>query len=523
VKSGFIRRIAVCFLAYGACFAELSLAPIFNDGAVLQCEMPVNIWGTAEPGDTVTVSFAGQEKKTVASENGRWQVQLDPLENTDEPRELIASVGNQQSSIGNVTVGEVWLASGQSNMVQPLRNSHNGAERLAQTIPDIHFVIVPQKTGLPVKQPLTPEELAWKSFSPETNTNLASVAFYFAEQIQQKTGRQVGIIQSSYGGTPCEAWTSQAALAAQPELKYLSDEIGKGLASGKTKEEWLLQIKEYDEARRSWDRMKSDSRPPKPVPVGRDNPWSSKSPAVLYENMIAPLIPYTARGVIWYQGEANAGRPDEYRVLFPALIESWRTAWGRSDWPFFFVQLAAYGHPSPLWKELCAAQTFTRDTVKNTGMALAIDCGDEKDIHPRAKQPVGERLARLALAQVYSQDIVSRGPSVKNLETIGDRVLVEFQYVEKGLKTGDGESEVPGFELAGPDRKFYPSAAFILSNDTVEVMSQAVPEPVLIRYAWANFPKPQVTLQNSAGLPAEPFNLKLDNRAKRSGIQAARP
>jgi sialate O-acetylesterase len=519
VKNGFIGGIAGCFLAHGACFAQLSVAPIFNDGAVLQCEMPVNIWGTAEPGDMVTVSFAGQERKVEASESGRWQAQLEPMPPSSEPRLLRvqSSLTDQYVTLSNVVVGEVWLASGQSNMVRPLKNSHNGADRLAQTMPDIHFVVVPQKTGLPVEQPLTPEELAWRSFSPETSTDMAAVAFYFAEQIQQKTGRQVGIIQSSHGGTPCEAWTSQAALAAQPELKYLSDEIGKGLASGKTKEEWLQQIKEYEEARRLWDRMKSDARPPKPAPVGRDNPWSSKSPSVLYENMIAPLIPYTTRGVIWYQGEANAGRPDEYRILFPALIESWRTAWGRPDWPFFFVQLAAYGHSSPLWKALCAAQTFTRDTVKNTGMALAIDCGDEKDIHPRAKQPVGERLARLALAQVYGQDIASRGPAVKNLEIKGDRVMVQFQYFEKGLKTGDGESAVPGFELAGPDRKFHPAAASIIANDTVEVMSEAVPEPVLIRYAWANFPKPPVTLQNSAGLPAEPFNRKLDNGAKKGG------
>jgi sialate O-acetylesterase len=226
---------------------------------------------------------------------------------------------------------------------------------------------------------------------------------------------------------------------------------------------------------------------------------------VLYENMIAPLIPYTTRGVIWYQGEANADRPDEYRILFPALIDAWRTAWNRPDWPFFFVQLAAYGETTPSWKELCAAQTFTRDTVKNTGMALAIDCGDKTNIHPPAKQPVGERLARLALDQVYQQKVVSRGPAVQTLEKTIGTVRVVFQGSENGLKTSDGKAEIPGFELAGADGKFYPAQARLIAKDTVELTCPEVQKPETVRYAWATWPEPPVTLQNSAGLPTEPF------------------
>lgn len=510
----------------------LSFAPIFNNGSVLQCEMPVNIWGTATPGETVTVSFAGQKKSAVANDSGRWLVILDPLKASAEPRSLHVSSFESQVSLNDVVVGEVWLASGQSNMVQPLENSHNGPDRLAQTIPDIHFVIVPQKTGLPVEQPLTAEELGWKSFSPETNEKMASVAFYFAEQIQQKTGRQVGIIQSSYGGTPCEAWTPQTALAAHPNLKYMADQIAEGLASGKSRQQWLAEIDTYSEVRSKWQSAPKNNRPPKPEPVSRSNPWWQQSPTVLYENMIAPLIPYTTRGVIWYQGEANAGKPDEYRVLFPAMIEAWRTKWNRPDWPFFFVQLAAYGHPSALWKELCVSQAFVRDTVDNTGMAVAIDCGDKKNIHPHTKQPVGERLARLALDQVYGRDIASRGPVFQGLEKKDDRILVHFQYSDpsgarealpysqqgsdrkerqKGLKASDGKAEIPGFELAGADRKFKPAIANIISGDTVEVVSPDVADPAYIRYAWDNFPDPPVTLQNSAGLPTEPFSVTIEN------------
>ncbi|MGE4489367.1 MAG: sialate O-acetylesterase [Kiritimatiellales bacterium] len=472
--------------------------------------MPVNIWGQADPKATITVSFAGQEKTAGADSNGKWMIQLDPMPASSESHTLLvkASIGSQQSSIGNVLVGEVWLAGGQSNMAQPLKNSRDGADRLTKTIPEIHFVVVPQKTGLPVEQVLTRDELVWKSFSPETGSSIASTAFYFAEQVQQKTGRQVGIIQSSYGGTPCEAWTPVSALDEHPELKPMADQIRNGIAAGRSRAECEKEIESYMawwRADRVWQKTKKGQAPVNPGPIAEGNPWSSQSPSVLYENMIAPLVPYTTRGVIWYQGEANAGNPDQYRILFPAMIDAWRVAWNRPDWPFFFVQLAAYGHPSPLWKELCAAQTFVRDTVKNTGMALAVDCGEKNNIHPAAKQPVGERLARLALDQVYGQDIVSRGPVFQTLEKDGNAMKVIFQYSEKGLKTSDGKAEVPGFELAGADRKFHPATARIISADAIEVMSADVSAPVFIRYAWANFPEPPVTLQNNAGLPAEPF------------------
>jgi sialate O-acetylesterase len=508
----FILNIAVvCLLAGRVQGATLSLAPIFNDGAVLQCEMPVNIWGKADPGATVTVSFAGQEKTAVADLKGSWKLQLDPMSASSKPQTLVAvsSIENQKSEIANVVIGEVWLATGQSNMEVPLSGADDGAERLKMTIPDIRFVKVPKKTGLPVEKEFTAAELAWKKFAPPENKGIAAVAFYFAEQIQQKTGRQIGIIQCSYGGTTCEAWTPEWALNEKTELKYLADEIRKGLASGKTKEQWQKEDADFWvfwRARNEWNKTKQGP-PPASVPQpGLDNPWNSKSPTVLYENMLRPLIPYTARGVIWYQGESNAGKPEEYRVLFPALIEAWRKAWNRPDWPFFFVQLASYAHPAQDYSGLRAAQTFTRDTLKNTGMALAIDCGEKDNIHPRVKQPVGERLARLALDQVYKQAVVSRGPDFQSLEKNSGKVRVVFKYAENGLKTSDGKPEVPGFEVAAKDGKYYPARACITGNDTVELTSPEVAAPVSVRYAWCGWIEPPVTLQNSAGLPTEPFN-----------------
>jgi len=488
--------------------AELSFAPIFNDGAVLQCDLPVNVWGTAGPGETVTVSFAGQEKTTVASDGGKWQVVLDPLKASAEPRTLQVSSLQVQVSLSDILVGEVWLATGQSNMVMPLQNTFGGDERLKMTIREIRFLKVPQQAGLP-PEPMNADQLKWKEFKPGPNAQLAAVAFYFAEHLQKRVGGVVGIIQSSYGGTPCQAWTPEWALDERPELKYLANAIRKGLASKKTREQWRKEDADFWvfwHARNEWNKSKQGP-PPAPVPQpGPDNPWNAKSPTVLYENMMRPLIPYTARGVIWYQGESNVGKPDEYRVLFPAMMESWRMAWSRPDWPFFFVQISAFNQPNQDWPALRAAQAFARDTVPHTGMALSIDCGEEEDIHPRAKQPVGERLALLALDQVYGQPVVSRGPALQALEKDGDTVRVVFQYSGRGLKTSDGKTAVSGFEVAGADGKFYPVPARILSNDTVELACSTVSAPVFIRYAWHNWMEPPVTLQNSAGLPAEPFS-----------------
>ena len=430
--------------------AELSFAPVFNDGAVLQCDMPVNIWGKADPGATVTVSFAGQDKTTVASDRGEWQVVLDPMEASAESRKLTvsSSIENQKSEISNVVVGEVWLASGQSNMVRPLHVAHGGAERLNETIPAIRFVVVPQKTGVPVEQPLIAAELNWNLFSPANNRRIAAVAFFFAEEIYKKTGRPVGILQSAVGGTHAHVWTPLFALRAHPELQRYVELCRKRETSGKTDEEWKKELSDFDQfrmAQTEWEKKK-DGSPPKAVPApGFENPFYTRYPGVFFENMIAPLVPYTARGVIWYQGEANTGGAEEYRVLFPVLIDAWRKVWGRSDWPFFFVQMAAYDTKEN-FAGLRSAQTFTRDTVPNTGMALAIDCGDRKDIHPWAKQPVGERLARLALDRAetklklppqISRFVLTCGASAnQNGTALFEGVVVLFLAQVYGLNLG---------------------------------------------------------------------------------------
>jgi sialate O-acetylesterase len=493
--------------------ANVHFAPIFNEGAVLQCELPVNVWGTSDPGATVTVLFAGQKKNAVSDECGKWQVILDPMPASAVPCKMVvhSSIGNQLSEINNVVVGEVWLASGQSNIVVPLRNSDGGAARLEKTVPEIRFIKVPQQTGLP-PAPLSAAQLSWKTFAPPENQQIAAVAFFFAEYLLTNIAKPVGIIQSSYGGTPCHAWMSLESIEKAPSVRYMAEELRKGLSASRTDSEWKQQITDYSTYWRTfveWEKNPQGDRPVDPGAVSMDNPFWSQSPSVLYDNMIKPLIPYTARGVIWYQGETGASKPDEYRVLFPALITAWRDAWDRPDWPFLFVQLATYDSKNGDFVGQRAVQALVRDTVPHTGMALAIDCGEKADIHPRAKQPVGERLARLALKQVYGMNMASRGPMYQTLEKDGSSVRVKFKYSEKTLKTSGGNPSVPGFELAGADGVFHPALAEIISENEVRVICNKVKAPLVLRYAWANWLDPPVTLQNSAGLPAEPFFVPL--------------
>ncbi len=516
VKTLFLRLFFVWFATVGN---GAQFAPVFNDGAVLQCDMPVNVWGTAEPGESVTVAFAGQEKTAVASESGKWQVVLDPMEASAESRKLTvsSSIENQKSEISNVVVGEVWLASGQSNMAFALAGSDGAATWMSKTFPDIRFIRVPQKTGIPIEKEYTADELAWESFAPSKNARMSAVCFHFSRKVQEAVGRPVGILQSAVAGTPCEAWTPEWALDAKPELKHLAGAIRKGVASGRSREECLAEVEADNQwflAHREWRKTRKGPAPVKPPPVDPGNPWSQRTPTVLYENMIVPLLTYTARGVIWYQGEYNSDRPDEYRILFPEMIMAWRKAANRPDWPFLFVQLPAFSHATQDWPGLRAAQTFTRDTVSNASMAVMIDLGEKNDLHPRAKQPVGERLARLALDQVYGQKVVSRGPAFQTLEKKNGKLLVHFQCSEDGLKTSDGKAEVPGFAAAGSDGKFYPAQARIISKDTVELTSPEVQKPVSVRYAWYNWIEPPVTLQNSAGLPAEPFSAEIGEMRK---------
>lgn len=496
----------------------VDLAPLFNGGCVLQSGMPVNLWGHAQPGAKVTVSFNGQEKSASSDSKGRWQLQLDPLEVSLEPRTLTASSGAQVSSVKDVLVGEVWIASGQSNMEWPLAMSDVGQTDLSGDFSDLRFVKVPLQTGLP-PAPMSARQLKWRTFEPGLKSAFSAVAFYFAGELRKQLGAPVGIIQSSVGGTPAQAWTPLSTLENRPELKHHADAILGGLASAKQPAQWMAEntsFRDYRRERGLWMRTKNGPAPKPVPPPGPDNPWSQQSPTVLYDNMIVPLTPYTARGVIWYQGEGNTTTPGEYRILFRALIAAWRDAWQQPDMPFLFVQWAGFGEldgkpPPGDWPGLRAAQAFARDTVPNTGMAVAIDVGQKDDIHSKLKKPVGERLARLALNQVYGRNITARGPLMTKATPQDGTVEVSFEHSGGGLKTSDGKDEVHGFEVAGSDGKFHAAEARLISPSSVKLTCTAVKAPEAIRYAWMPWVEPAANLQNSEGLPAEPGEVRMTN------------
>jgi len=518
-QRGFMRKFRIALLALAwtsaaGARAEVAFAPIFNDDAVLQCEMPVNLWGKSAPSAGLEIRLDGKKVASAKADGGgSWKTIL-PAQPPGGPHSLEAVSGEDAAELKGILFGEVWLAAGQSNMVLPVGPSLGGAEALKRENSGIRFLKVPQKTGLPVEKEFTADDLKWRALKPgqpSRDNDFSAVAFYFADALHQGTDRPIGIIQSAYGGTPAEAWTSLDMLEGHPELKKYARATRQARELKKTKEQWQEEINTWDQfvaALAEWKKGgSSDPRPTEPTRPAAGNPWSPRSPGVLFENMIAPLVPYTARGVIWYQGEGNATKPDEYRVLFPTMIEGWRKLWGRPDWPFLFVQLSAFETPSAGdWAGLRAAQTFTRDTVPHTGMAVSIDCGEKDDIHPKKKQPVGERLARLALADVYGKPIASRGPMFQALEKSNGSLRINFQGFENGLQTSDGKPDVPGFEVAGADGVFHAAQAKIVSTSSVELTCAETADPVSARYAWVNWPEPPVTLQNSAGLPAEPFS-----------------
>ena len=520
--NGTFFRLLTGLCAIGALFFTASclravpvppaLAPIFNDGAVLQCGMPVNVWGTAEPHSTLQVVLDGKPLvQARVDADGRWLAEL-PSQRPGGPHTLEVKSGEDSVKLVSVWFGEVWIASGQSNMLVGLGTAEGGPEALALTVPGVRFVVVPKTTGLPAEGKFTSQDLAWKEFAPPDNTKLAAVAFFFANRLREETGHRVGIIQTSYGGVPITAWMPLSALQSNPAFAWHVEIRRVAEARGRTesKREW----EEFEKNSRALAEWAKNPQGQQPIPVadpGLKNSFNTRSPTVLWENMAVPLIPYTARGVIWYQGESDAAGPEEYRLLFPALIGAWRQAWNRPDWPFLFVQLAGFGgfEGKPAnshgdWPSLRAAQALARETVPHTGMAVALDCGEKHGIHPKFKKPVGERLARLALAQVYGRDIASRGPLLTKAENQNGKILLTFDHTGTGLKTSDGHSEVPGFTVAGTDKTFHPATARITGPATIELTCAEVPAPVTVHYAWADWSEPPVTLQNSDGLPAEP-------------------
>ena len=625
---------------------DVRLPKIFSDGMVLQRDQPIPVFGMAEPGGEVAVTLGEARATATADVDGRWKVELPPME-AGGPHELVVA-GADTLSFADVLVGEVWVASGQSNMAWSFERL-GGFEDVVQAAnhPQMRLFTVERDVAA---VPLTDVEAAsgWTSATPEAVRPFSAVAYYFGKMLQDSLGVPVGLINTTWGGTPAEAWTGQEGLENFPVFQKQIERLQAGsggdtdvpfdslharmnaayeaavsaLDAGYTdsaswadpsiaasgwstmplpanweaaglegldgvvwfrrdvtlptdwaSEDLTLHLGPVDDADTTWVNGRVvgstavwETERAYPVPAGvtrpglntiavrvvdtggeggfrgeadalrleresgarlpLEGPWSYQVgvdlrseempprpprpqdfPSGLYNAMVHPLVPYGMRGVIWYQGETNAGRAYQYRTLFAEMIRDWRQQWGQGDFPFLFVQLANFMAPQTdpneqsAWAELREAQAMALD-VPNTGMAVAIDIGEADDIHPRNKEDVGHRLARWALAETYGRDgLAYSGPRYQSMEREGEAIRIRFDHAEGGLTTPDGEPP-EGFVIAGPDSVFVQAEARI-EGDAVVVTSPDVRDPLAVRYGWAN--NPRATLYNEAGLPTSPF------------------
>ena len=631
-------------------FADVRVPALVGDNMVLQQGKKVRIWGWANPNEKVSITFDGKKTEATTDAQGHWETFIGPLK-AGGPFELTLSAGNTLT-IKNILVGEVWICSGQSNMEWPLINSKNGAQAVAEAnYPEIRLFTVQKATS---STRLDDVKGQWVPTTPDNVGQFSAVGYFFGRELYQKLKVPVGLIHTSWGGTPAEAWTSNDALLTSADMQPILDRYQQSLKSlpdrekefkvrlddwikknlyedagnkgealgyadpqtsvtdwktinlpqyfetagmkmdgavwvrkeidvpaswiGKPLQLSLAAIDDYDttyfngtkvggiglETLNSYMVQRRYDVPATLIRAGRNvvavrvfdsageggfgpgnmslkplgatsesislsgewnykieleltpktpdwgsrpeapGPTNQNSPSVLFNAMIAPLLPYAIRGAIWYQGESNAGRAYQYRILFPMMIRDWRKAWGEGDFPFYFVQLANW---QPLkdqpgdseWAELREAQTWTLREPQ-TGMAVIIDIGDTNDIHPRNKVDVGHRLALWALANTYDLKTEYSGPLFEKFKAEGDKIKVTFSHAG-GLKTSDG-SAPKGFAIAGEDHKFVWAEAKIEGNSVV-VWSKEVAKPVAVRYAWAD--NPICNLYNDSGLPASPF------------------
>jgi sialate O-acetylesterase len=443
--------LSACAYAWSAsAFAEVKPNALFTDHMVLQRDKPVKVWGSATDGDRITVRLGEQSAETTAA-NGKWEVALKPMP-AGGPHTLRIEGPDTRIELGNVLVGEVWIASGQSNMQWSIKASEE-PEKIAAEAKHPRIRLFTVKRG-GAAEPQENVEGRWVECSPETAGDFSAVAYHFGVALHKQLDVPIGLISTNVGGTAAQRWTPKEVLQSTPELA------------------------KYAEQTNSSD---------------------------LYNAMIHPLLNFSIRGAIWYQGESNAGEAHRYRVLFPAMVKSWRDRWNQGEFPFLFVQLAPFMKieeqpQQSAWAELREAQLMTLSKSPNTAMAVITDAGDEKDIHPKPKKPVGERLALAARALAYGEKIEYSGPVFESMITSGPRAILRFKHTGEGLEAR-GE-KLTGFAIAGEDKKFYNAEAKI-EGDTVIVSNPKVETPVAVRFGWANYPV--VNLWNKNGLPASPF------------------
>jgi sialate O-acetylesterase len=517
--------------------AEVKMPAIFGDHMVLQQQSKLPVWGWAAPGEKITVTFKGQQSSTVAAADGTWRVDLKPIDPSAEAATLTVA-GQNTLAFTDVLVGDVWIASGQSNMEFGLQTDARGAEAIATAKnSQIRLFFVPWATALQPQTdvgpatPPSPLNGKWQVCSPAVLGadwawhGFSAVGYYFAREMGRVTGSPVGMIATYKGGTTAQAWTSVSGLekdeAFRPYVVAQRDAVKKFAPADAA---YSKQLADYQAAKQEWlaAKAKGQGSPASAAPKAptRPNDGGYGVPGNLFNGMVAPLVPFAIKGVVWYQGESNADsvvQARQYVTLFPRMIADWREKWGQGDFPFLFVQLPNFGRAATTpsegnWPWLRESQLKTLSLPK-TGMAVTVDLGDAKNIHPADKLHVGLRLALVARHVAYGQDIISSGPIYDSMTIEGGKIRLKFTHIGGGLTVGtpppaaDGThppapTELTGFGIAAEDRKFVWAKATV-DGDTVVVSSDKVPQPIAVRYNWGQ--NPLGNLYNKEGLPASPF------------------
>ncbi|MBI5092296.1 MAG: sialate O-acetylesterase [Candidatus Hydrogenedentes bacterium] len=509
MKPAIIIALTALYLAIGSLNANaLDTAPLFTDHMVLQRGKNIPVWGTASPGEPVSVTLGSRTAKTFADTNGQWKAVLKSV-NSPGPYTMTVTGQKESRKFEDVLVGEVWLCSGQSNMELPLSDVNNGKEEIAAADhPTLRLFTVVKAVS---DKPEAACRGSWAPCSPKPVSQFSAAGYFFGRELQKALhGVPVGLIDSTWGGTPIEVWMSDKALRSN---RAFAGAVGTRDAMAAKPVDPALEQKVVDWTRAAETLVLEGQfegwYPGQPFSGGRRDPLM---PTGLYNAMIHPLAPYPIRGVIWYQGEANTASGVVYRQLFPAMIQDWRTLWGQGDFPFLYVQLAnfitdpKYPVMRTGWPVIQEAQLMSL-AVKNTAMAVTIDIGAPNDIHPRNKQDLGKRLALAAEATVYHQRIPYSGPIYKSMKFVHGKIELSFTHTGGGLVARDGA--LKGFVIAGADRQFVPAQAEIRGK-RILVWSDTVPNPTAARYAWDD--NPEATLFNKAGLPASPFRTDRDSK-----------
>ena len=488
---------------------ELTLHPLIGNHAVFQRDVPFPVIGKADSGAEVVVQWRGKDYQAKAGADGKWSLQLDPSPATEKGQVLKVKSGTNSIEVSDILIGEVWLASGQSNMEWPLNKcGAQMAEAESAEDPHLRLAWVSRATApLPAESVKT----SWRSATKSTALTFSAVGYFFGRELRKTTQVPVGVIQSAVGGTPAEAWTPIEFLEAESDF-------AKAVNSRKEYPNWYPKLlAKYEKDKVTYDLAlaeaeKTGAKPPKKI---REPHTPEKNPnlaSVLWNGMIYPLVPYPIRGVIWYQGESNAYRAEVYEKLLTGMIGAWRKAWGQGDFPFLIVQLTDFnvnedGATGVKWAKLRDAQSAVADHVPQTGLAVTLGLGDAEDIHPQRKMEVGERLALWANKIAYGKDVVCQGPVFNSVKYTGAEAIVSFRPLKGELKSSD-QKEVGGFAVAGSDKQFKPAQARLEKNQVI-LKSSEVAKPAFVRYAWCNRPA-DANLTDESNLPARPFRTDTD-------------